>query len=352
MRIAIVGGGINGLCCAWRLAESGHLVTLYERNEVMAATSSASSKLLHGGLRYLENGEFRLVREALGERDAWIRRAPHLAWPIRLVIPIYRNARRPKWMFSVALFVYDRIAGRSDLPRAQWLNASQVLQRDATIQPRDLIGGYEFSDAQMDDHALGLWVANKAREAGAVIQERVSVDTVSASGELKIEGAKLAFDRVVNAAGPWSVELLERGGIAPPFRLSTVRGSHLTLANPCFQPYLLEAPGERRIFFVLPWRGGTLLGTTEVSQSLEAPVLCAREEREYLLSAYLHYFPHQKPLVTGSFAGLRPLISSTDEPNRMSREYLIWSDGKLVSIFGGKWTTSMALADRVAQLLR
>lgn len=117
MRLAVVGGGINGLCCAWRLAEDGHTVTVYERGRIMEATSSASSKLLHGGLRYLENGGLRLVREALRDLDAWIRRAPHLAWPIRLVLPIYRGSRRPRWMVAVGLFAYDRIAGRTELPQ-------------------------------------------------------------------------------------------------------------------------------------------------------------------------------------------------------------------------------------------
>jgi glycerol-3-phosphate dehydrogenase len=142
------------------LAERGHSVTLYERDRIMGATSRASSKLLHGGLRYLENGEFRLVREALRERDAWIRRAPHLAWPIRLVMPIYRGARRPRSMVALGLFAYDRIAGHTDLPRATWLTATQLLQRDPTLRSHELIGGYEFSDAQMDDYALGLWVAD------------------------------------------------------------------------------------------------------------------------------------------------------------------------------------------------
>ena len=352
MRIAVIGGGINGLCCAWQLADRGHSIPVYERGRIMEATSRASSKLLHGGLRYLENGEFRLVREALRERDAWIRRAPHLAWPIRLVLPIYRRARRPRWMVALGLFAYDRIAGRTDLPKATWLTAAQVMNRDPSLQSQDLIGGYEFSDAQMDDHALGLWVAEQARSAGVTIREGVQVHAVSATGGVTVNGETLTYDRIINVAGPWAVKLLEQSGLHSPFRLDAVRGSHLTLANPCVQPYLLEVPGERRIFFVLPWKGATLVGTTEVCQSLHEPIACTDAEQAYLLAAYCHFFPNQRPVVTGSFAGLRPLIHSANEPSRMTREYMIWRQGNLVSIIGGKWTTAMALAGKVSRMVQ
>lgn len=316
----------------------------------MEATSSASSKLLHGGLRYLENGEFRLVREALRERDAWIRRAPHLAWPIRLVLPIYRGARRPRWMVALGLFVYDRIAGHSDLPTATWLTAAQLKDRDPSLRSQDLVGGYEFSDAQMDDHALGLWVAEQARSVGVTIKERMQVHAVSTTGAVTVNGETLTYDRIINVAGPWAVELLEQSGLRSPFRLEAVRGSHLILATPCAQPYLLEVPGERRIFFALPWKGATLIGTTEVRQSLDEPIACSDVEQAYLLAAYRQYFPNKHPMVTASFAGLRPLIHSSDDPNRMTREYAIHQAGQLVSVLGGKWTTALSLARRISEL--
>lgn len=278
----------------------------------MGATSRASSKLLHGGLRYLENGEFRLVREALRQRDAWIRRAPHLAWPIRLVMPIYRGARRPRWMVALGLFAYDRIAGHTDLPRATWLTTTQLLQRDPTLRSHELIGGFEFSDAQMDDHALGLWVADQTQAMGVTILEGVDVRTVSTTGTVTVDGQMLPYDRIINAAGPWACELLEKSGISSPYRLDAVRGSHLLLSSVCARPYLFEVPGERRIIFVLPWEGGTMVGTTEVRQSLDEHIACSDAERAYLMTAYTHYFPNQQPTVTGSFAGLRPLIHSTD----------------------------------------
>jgi glycerol-3-phosphate dehydrogenase len=318
----------------------------------MEATSRASSKLLHGGLRYLENGEFHLVREALRERDAWIRRAPHLARPIRLVLPIYRGARPPRWMVALGLFAYDRIAGRTDLPKANWLTAIQLMDRDPALRSEDLSGGYEFSDAQMDDHALGLWVAEQARSAGVTIREGVQVHVVSAAGGVTVNGETLTYDRIVNVAGPWAVKLLEQSGLHSPFRLDAVRGSHLTLATPFAQPYLLEIPDERRIFFVLPWKGATLVGTTEVRQSLDEPIACTDAEQSYLLAAYRQFFPTQHPVVTGSFAGLRPLIHSANELSRMTREYMICQQGSLVTVLGGKWTTAMALAGKVSRMFQ
>jgi glycerol-3-phosphate dehydrogenase len=163
-----------------------------------------------------------------------------------------------------------------------------------------------------------------------------------------VDGETHRFDRVVNVAGPWAGRLLSDSGLRSPFHLDAVRGSHLTLATPCVQAYLLEVSGERRIFFVLPWKGATLVGTTEVRQSLDEPVACSDAERAYLLKAYRHYFPTQYPVVTGSFAGLRPLIHSSEDPNRMTREYAIHRDGQLISIFGGKWTTTLSLARQVS----
>jgi glycerol-3-phosphate dehydrogenase len=254
-------------------------------------------------------------------------------------------------MVALGLFAYDRIAGRTDLPTATWLTATQLMDRDPTLRSQDLAGGYEFSDAQMDDHALGLWVAEQARLAGVTILEGIQVRSVSGTGSVTVNGETLTFDLIVNVAGPWAVELLEQSGLRSPFRLDAVRGSHLMLATPCEQPYLLEVPGERRIFFVLPWKGETLIGTTEVRQSINEPITCSDAERGYLLAAYRYYFPTQHPVVTGSFAGLRPLIHSSDDPNRMTREYAIHREGKLVSVLGGKWTTALSLAQGIREML-
>lgn len=352
MQIGIVGGGINGLCSAWQLALAGHDVELFERDGLMQATSRASSKLLHGGLRYLENFEFRLVREALRERDAWIQRMPQLAQSLRLVLPIYADSRRSRALVGAGLFLYDHLEGRSILPKAQWLSAKELLQRDPQLQSQGLKGGWEFSDGHMDDYQLGLWVAEQARAAGVRIHEHAPVATVNTAGELQLaKGEARRFDRLVNIAGPWALELLARSSLQAEHRLDLVRGSHIVFAQPCPQAYLLEVPDERRIFFVLPWQGQTLVGTTEVRQSLADPIVCSAAEKDYLLAAYQHYRQTGSPIptVTADFAGVRPLIYSAADPNRATREYALERQGKILTVVGGKWTTTMALAHKVCQ---
>lgn len=353
MQVGIVGGGINGLCCAWHFANRGHHVTLYERDRVMHGTSRTSSKLLHGGLRYLENGEFRLVREALRERDAWLKRAPELTRPLRLMMPIYRGNRRRRFMVAMGLFLYDRLAGKSELPGACWRSARELLAVDPALESRGLLGGYEFSDGQMDDYALGLWVAEQARAAGVEIAESREVLRVDTDGRVTTsDGASTLYDRVLNVAGPWAARLLENSGIESPYALDLVRGSHIVLAQGSRQAYLLEVPGERRIFFALPWKQGTLVGTTEVRQRLDECITCSDEEHDYLLAAYRHYWPATEPTVTERFAGIRPLLRSARNPTRASREYAIHRSGNVVTVFGGKWTTAMSLAQKVEAAAR
>ncbi len=318
----------------------------------MNATSSASSKLLHGGLRYIENYEFRLVREALRERDAWIRRTPHLAKPLRLVLPIYRHSHRPSWMISFGLFLYDNLAGKSQLPKAKRLTKQELVQRDSTLNPEGLLGGYEFSDGQMDDRALGMWVAEQAIRSGVSIAESIEIAAIAPNGHITTtKGKTHHHDRLINVAGPWAQHLLQQSGVESPYQLDLVRGSHLVLEQPCEQAYLLEVPNDRRIFFVLPWQGNTLVGTTEVRQSLEDKIECSQEEKTYLLNALAYYFPNIGPNIVGDFAGLRPLLRGAKDPSKATREYVIHRTGNLVTVLGGKWTTAMALADKVARTI-
>ena len=350
-RVAVVGGGINGIMSAWALRGRGCEVEVFEAGEVMGATSSASTKLLHGGLRYLEHGSFRLVREALAERGWWLSQAPHLCHAIELLLPVRAPGGRARWKLRAGLWLYDRLAGRNALRPHRWLDRDAALDAMPQLRPEGLLGAFSFWDGQMDDLELGRWAADRAREAGVRIHERSPVDTVAADGTVQGQVGSARYDLIVNVAGPWAAELLVRSGIRSNYRLDLVRGSHLVTNRPCKHGVLAEVPGDRRIGFVLPWKGGTLVGTTEVRQDGPSGAACSPDERGYIRR--FHDSVLRSPLrddeITGSFAGVRPLIRSADDPSRATREYAIERVGRLVTVFGGKWTTARALGERVAQ---
>lgn len=351
LSIAVVGGGINGIMTAWALHETGHQVELFERGGLMAATSSASTKLLHGGLRYLENCEFRLVREGLRERAWWIAQAPHLAHPIELVLPVYTWSRRPPWMVRIGLGLYGWLSGKQALGPSIWHDRDALLRLQPDLEPTDLRGGFTFWDGQMDDRALGLWAAERIRERGVRIHEGALVERVGVDGSLRVNGDTRRFDRVVNVAGPWACALLAASGVPCAHSLDLVRGSHLILARPCPAGVLAEIRDERRVAFALPWQGRTLVGTTEKRQGLDETPVCTDAERDYLLAFHnrLMRTPATVAEITGTFAGLRALLRSHADPNRATREYAIERHGQLITVLGGKWTTARALGEQVAK---
>jgi glycerol-3-phosphate dehydrogenase len=350
MKIAVVGGGINGVMSAWSIARRRHQVDLYEAGELIGATSSASTKLIHGGLRYLEHGEFRLVRESLRERTFWISAAPHLVRPIEIIVPLYKHSRRSRWLMHLGLLLYDLLAGKSRLGRFRRLGSSQMRDCCPELNTDELQGGFVFFDAQMDDRALGLWAADKAAEEGVMLHSRTKVNAFRQNGEIQVGADWKKYDIVVNVAGPWAEAMLEHSGIQHDHCLDLVRGSHIVLARETNHAFLVEVPGEERLCFILPYQGKTLVGTTEVRQSLTDPITCSPQERSYLLKVYNRYIRQtaSEQHIVQTFAGLRPLIRSAANQSRATREYAIETHGRIVSIFGGKWTTSRALGDKVA----
>jgi glycerol-3-phosphate dehydrogenase len=353
LRIAIVGAGINGIMSAWALAEAGHAAVLFERGEPMGQTSQASTKLLHGGLRYLEHGDFGLVREGLRERAWWLRAAPNLTRRIDIVVPVYRGSPRGRLSLKAGLLAYDLLAGSAGLGWHRWLRASEVLRRAPTLRREGLIGGYLFLDGQMDDHALGLWALEQVRAKGVELRVHAAVTQVDVAGGIVCGTGRQAFDFVVNAAGPWAAELLAASGIASQHGLDLVRGSHLLLDREIGSGFLLQSPDDGRVCFVLPYQGRTLVGTTEVRQSLDQPIVCSAAERDYLLRMFNAAFsPGIGPAdVAESFAGLRPLVAGGARVSAVSREYALERKGRLLTVFGGKWTTARALGLRVAKTL-
>jgi len=399
MNVAVVGGGINGIMTTWGLLKQGHDVTLFDKGEVMQQTSSASTKLLHGGLRYLENFEFRLVKEALEERQWWIEQAPRLAHPLKLYIPVYRTSRRPAWMVKMGLWLYGKLAGKQNIGQYQSLNKQQIHLACPQLKSEGLIKGFSFFDGQMDDYQLGLWALEQAKklsinnsviptevgisqpdkndmknQLSLIINEHTQVTKIDQQGKLTLTDCTTqTFDKIINIAGPWAEQLLKQSNIKSEYTLNLVCGSHILVENDVIpEPnnvipgkagisndeyeksgYLLEIPNERRIFFVLPYQGKILIGTTEVPQNLNKPIQSSEEEIDYLINAYNYYFtmPISKQNIIKAFAGLRPLIKSAKDPSKATREYAIHQNQKIINVFGGKWTTSRELAKKVAEHL-
>lgn len=358
--VAVVGGGINGLCIAWELAQRGWQVSLFERERCLQQTSSASTKLLHGGLRYIEQGHLGLVAESLRERARWLREVPqHCRW-LPLLLPVYRGQQRPSWHWRLGLGLYDGLAlGR--LPGfAQWLPAEDVRALHPELHTEGLRGAWRFWDGQMDEQALGQWVLDQAHRDGVTIHEHCPVRRVGVDGSLYLEGsgtaADLHFDWLVNACGPWAGQLLERSAIAVDVELDLVRGSHLLIPRPegaalPSHGLFVEVPGNRRIAFLLPYQNELLVGTTEEVQVLNDPIETSRTEQELLIQLVGRYLPQWQPNAQQQgrwIAGLRPIVRSCSNVSQSSRDAAIRRHGQLISVFGGKWTTARSLATHLA----
>lgn len=353
MKVAVIGGGINGVMTAWELARRGCDVDLFEKGRLMSATSRASTKMLHGGLRYLEHGQFGLVRDALRERSWWLKQAPELAKPLEILLPVYVGQGRPRWQIAAGVKLYDLLATGTGFEKARWYSGDQVLTRLPMLASKGLQGAYSYWDGQMDDYSLGLWAAEQAVKAGVRIHENSPVQKVAPdSGEIALNGRRCAFDRIVNVAGPWAGELLAGSAVPTRYRLDLVRGSHLVLKGSMDCGCVLQVPGERRILFVLPYQNNLLLGTTEVRQSSMNDLVPEQSEIDYLLATYNRFFTNNlgEAEIVDSFAGVRPIVASNDDVSAASRESAIERRQRLINVFGGKWTTSRALAVAVADI--
>jgi glycerol-3-phosphate dehydrogenase len=361
--LLIIGGGINGVGIARDAAGRGLKVMLCEKDDLASATSSASSKLVHGGLRYLESYEFRLVRESLGERETLLNIAPHLIWPLRFVLPIMPGMR-PAWMLRIGLFLYDHLTKRSFLPGTKTLNLRASLQ-GAPLQER-LRKGFEYSDCWADDARLTVLNAVDARERGADICTRTecvalnrAVDKWTATlrqpdGSTRTVDARI----VVNAAGPWVEEILGKiGNRSNSQGVRLVKGSHIVTKR-LFEgdhAYIFQS-ADGRVIFAIPYEHDyTLIGTTECDWSIEQgkPEISAAEI-EYLCATASDYFkqPVAPSDVVWTYSGVRPLFDDKSESaSVVTRDYVFDLDtgqGDLapaLSVFGGKLTTYRKLAE-------
>lgn len=355
----IIGGGVNGCGIARDAAGRGLSVVLAEMGDLAQGTSSASTKMFHGGLRYLEYYEFRLVREALKEREILLRAMPHIAWPMRFVLP-YNKGLRPAWLIRLGLFIYDHLGGRKILPATRTLKLRE--HPAGLLLKKKFTKGFEYSDCWVQDARLVVLNARDAKDRGADIRTRTKVVAAKRQSdvwEITVERdgkTEIIFSKcLVNAAGPWVGDV-----IADTLKLQTndkvrlVRGSHIVtkkLYDHDWTYFFQNSDG--RIGFVIPFEEDfTLIGTTDQEQT-EDPLnaYCTNEETEYLLDFVSEYLEHpvHKDDIVWSYSGVRALyddgVSSATEA---TRDYVLSldTDGPpLLSIFGGKITTYRRLAE-------
>lgn len=359
----VVGGGINGAGIACDAAGRTLKVGLCEMHDFASATSSASTKLIHGGLRYLEHYEFRLVREALQEREVLLAKAPHLSFPMRFVLP-HEPHLRPRWMLRLGLFLYDHLDWHMTLPKSEAVDlATSPFGRG--LKPT-FDNGFVYSDAWVDDARLVICNLKSAREMGARVWARHRCVSArrSAGGKLwdiALEGpngvsVKLQARGLVNAAGPWVKHFLdEQTEIRTPKRVRLIKGSHIVVpklyeGDHCF----ILQNADNRIVFVIPYeRDFSCIGTTDIPVESGEEAVCSPEEIDYLCGIASHYM--EKPVrpadVVWTWSGVRPLFDDGDDnPSAVTRDYHLEVDGgpdkaPLLSVFGGKITTYRRLAE-------
>ncbi|WP_236235148.1 glycerol-3-phosphate dehydrogenase [Pseudomonas faucium] len=357
--LAVIGGGINGVGIAADAAGRGLSVFLCEKDDLAQHTSSASSKLIHGGLRYLEHYEFRLVREALAEREVLLAKAPHIVKPMRFVLP-HRPHLRPAWMIRAGLFLYDHLGKRKRLGASRSLRFGA----DSPLKPA-ISRGFEYADCAVDDARLVVLNAMAAREHGAHIHTRTrclraertdgvwEVELQAADGSVRTIRARA----LVNAAGPWVASFIKDDlKLDAPYGIRLIQGSHLIVPRlyEGEHAYILQNE-DQRIVFCIPYLDRfTLIGTTDREYSGDpAKVAITEQETDYLLNIVNAHFnrPLSREDILHTYSGVRPLCNDeSDNPSAVTRDYTLalsaeQGQAPLLSVFGGKLTTYRKLAE-------
>jgi glycerol-3-phosphate dehydrogenase len=372
--VLVIGGGITGAGVARDAALRGLRVALVEQNDFASGTSSRSSRLVHGGVRYLEHGQLHLVFESSRERHTLLRIAPHLVRPLAFTWPVYRHARVPRWKLGIGLTVYDALALFRNVGRHVRLDARGVLAKEPRLLSAGLTGGAQYWDASTDDVRLTLSNVMSARQLGAVVMNHARVSGMLRDGAGRVTGARVidvesgAMIEVratvtVNAAGPWSdrVEALVEASMTIAIRGS--KGVHVCVPRSRVgnvAAITLTAPQDGRVMFVLPAGAFTIIGTTDTFDDVApSDVRASEADVAYLLASANHHFPDAKLTradVVSAWAGLRPLAAvakgSSEDPGSVSREHTIDEPTPgIVRVTGGKLTTYRAMAAQVVDVL-
>ncbi|PWC11734.1 glycerol-3-phosphate dehydrogenase [Brenneria roseae subsp. americana] len=365
--LIVIGGGINGAGIAADAAGRGLSVLLLEAQDLACATSSASSKLIHGGLRYLEHYEFRLVSEALSERETLLKMAPHIIFPMRFRLP-HQPHLRPAWMIRIGLFMYDNIGKRVSLPASKGLKFGA----ESVLKP-ELTRGFEYSDCWVDDARLVVLNAQEVAKRGGEVRTRTNVVSarreqglwiVEAVDSLTGETFTWRAKGLVNATGPWVKQFFDDGlRLKSPYGIRLIKGSHIVVPRVHTQPqaYILQNK-DHRIVFVIPWQDEfSIIGTTDVEYHGDPHnVKIDDNEVSYLLDVYNDHFKKQltREDIVWTYSGVRPLCDDeSDSPQAITRDYTLSVEddngqAPLLSVFGGKLTTYRKLAEHALDKLQ
>ncbi len=360
----ILGGGINGCAIARKLTLDGRKVCVLERETVGCGTSSNSSKLIHGGLRYLETGKIGLVRESLKDRKRLGSLYPDLIKMVPFYMPIFNDSLRPWWMLRTGLAVYDLLSGQSRY-RCRKVANHEFLDKFPAVKGENLKRVYVYYDGKTNDLELTRRIATDAYDAGCVFREHCRVESVEADGIARVVYTNAAGRNeieapiLINAAGPWIDEVNDSYHLPHNYGIRKVSGIHIVIDRELIPDCMFLQTASQRIFFMIPWEEGkTIIGTTERTEYSACDEVTVQEEDvDYLLNCANHYLrePITRSDICATFLGIRPLaVRSVDDGDttRISREYRIevvnQSRVKFIHVYGGKLTTCLSMAEKVA----
>jgi glycerol-3-phosphate dehydrogenase len=366
--VLVIGGGITGAGIARDAVMRGLSVALIDKSDFASGTSSRSSRLIHGGVRYLEHGHLHLVFEASAERRRLLRLAPHLVRPLAFTWPVYKGQRLSLWKIAAGLTLYDLLSLFRNVERHRRLSAREVLEREPKLNPHQLRGGVRYFDAATNDARLTLANVLDAEQLGAVVANYVAFTSVRSDAQVRIArledtlaGAHLeARARVmVNATGPWSDAVRQLEGGAPTTKVQGSKGSHITVTRDRIgnrDALTFLHPKDGRVMFALPNKTTTIIGTTDTFTNVSPDEVRASEvDVAYLLEAANSFFPEARlgrQDIVSAWAGIRPLMPSSGSSVQASREHAIERKDRTVTITGGKLTTYRVMAAQVVDVVQ
>ena len=376
----IIGGGIQGAGCAQALAASGFSALLIEKSTIGIGTSSRSSKLIHGGLRYLETYQFSLVKKSIAERSTLQNIAPSLVESRKFYLPVYKKQRLKRWQLAIGLFLYSALGGFKSqarftrVPKSEWPQLGNPKQ---AIKQQDLVDVFQYWDGQTDDLLLTQAVIRSAVSLGCDVIEDTTFKQASLNSQQQVcieathqqQSFNVSCNIIINAAGPWIDRIQNAIDFAPQGpAIDLVQGSHIEFDTPLGEGiFYVESPDDQRAVFIMPWQGGTLVGTTEKHfQGEPANCQAGSDEIDYLKKTLFHYFPDYQGQFIKAWAGLRVLPKSTTTDRQsaiqsltrpfstQARDTILFQDNpkkpRAISLYGGKLTAYRVTAQHVAEL--